>query len=155
MSQLRSSNSAWSGCSSGQTHSLPCGQGLHRTPWMGEHYPICSVCILKLRSRAQEGLFEEAGLLREREVDMKVRLGGLPHEAPQVPCVTLADVESVLSAWTGIPPERMGQDDRDRLSLMEPALKASCFLRICDIHSKISDFSEAEVIALFESVNRI
>ena len=71
----------------------------------------------------QEGLFEEAGLLREREVDMKVRLGGLPHEAPQLPCVTLADVESVLSAWTGIPPERMGQDDRDRLSLMEPALK--------------------------------
>ena len=55
---------------------------------------------------------------------MKVRLGGLPHEAPQVPCVTLADVESVLSAWTGIPPERMGQDDRDRLSLMEPVLKA-------------------------------
>ena len=69
----------------------------------------------------QEGLFEEAGLLREREVDMKVRLGGLPHEAPQVPCVTLADVESVLSAWTGIPPERMGQDDRDRLSVMEPS----------------------------------
>ncbi len=72
----------------------------------------------------QEGLFEEAGLLREREMDMKARLGGLPHEAPQVPCVTLADVESVLSAWTGIPPERMGQDDRDRLSLMEPVLKA-------------------------------
>ena len=71
----------------------------------------------------QEELFEEAGLLREREVDMKVRLGGLPHEAPQLPCVTLADVESVLSAWTGIPPERMGQDDRDRLALMEPALK--------------------------------
>ena len=41
-----------------------------------------------------------------------------------MPCVTLADVESVLSAWTGIPPERMGQDDRDRLSLMEPVLKA-------------------------------
>ena len=73
----------------------------------------------------QEGLFEEAGLLREREVDMKVRLGGLPHEAPPLPCVTLADVEAVLSAWTGIPPERMGQDDRDRLSLMEPVLKAS------------------------------
>ena len=80
--------------------------------------------MLKPGLCAQEGLFEEAGLLREREVDMKVRLGGLPHEAPQVPCVTLADVESVLSAWTGIPPERMGQDDRDRLALMEPALKA-------------------------------
>ena len=76
------------------------------------------------RMRLQEGLFEEAGLLREREVDMKVRLGGLPHEAPQLPCVTLADVESVLSAWTGIPTERMSQDDHDRLSLMEPALKA-------------------------------
>ena len=76
----------------------------------------------------QEGLFEEAGLLREREVDMKVRLGGLPHEAPPLPCVTLADVEAVLSAWTGIPPERMGQDDRDRLSLMEPVLKASPFM---------------------------
>ena len=54
---------------------------------------------------------------------MKVRLGGLPHEASQLPCVTLADVESVLSAWTGIPTERMSQDDRNRLALMEPALK--------------------------------
>ena len=80
-------------------------------------------CIDAWGVPVQEGLFEEAGLLREREVDMKVRLGGLPHEAPQLPCVTLADVESVLSAWTGIPAERMSQDDRDRLSLMEPALK--------------------------------
>ena len=79
-------------------------------------------------ARLQEGLFEEAGLLREREVDMKVRLGGLPHEAPHLPCVTLADVESVLSAWTGIPTERMSQDDRDRLSVMEPALKVSQFV---------------------------
>ncbi|CAL5223254.1 g5736 [Coccomyxa viridis] len=80
--------------------------------------------VLEAKEEAiKEGLFEEAGLLREREMDMKARLGGLPHEAPQVPCVTLADVESVLSAWTGIPPERMGQDDRDRLSLMEPVLK--------------------------------
>ena len=54
---------------------------------------------------------------------MKVRLGGLPREAPPLPCVTLADVESVLAAWTGIPTQRMSQDDRDRLSLMEPALK--------------------------------
>ena len=80
--------------------------------------------------RMQEGLFEEAGLLREREVDMKVCLGGLPHEAPQLPCVTLADVESVLSAWTGIPPERMGQDDRNRLALMEPALKVRPLIAI-------------------------
>ncbi|CAK0784796.1 hypothetical protein CVIRNUC_008000 [Coccomyxa viridis] len=80
--------------------------------------------VLEAKEEAiKEGLFEEAGLLREREVDMKVRLGGLPHEAPQLPCVTLADVESVLSAWTGIPTERMSQDDRNRLSLMEPALK--------------------------------
>ncbi len=71
----------------------------------------------------QEGLFEEAGLLREREVDMKVRLGGLPEDAPTVAAVTVADVEAVVSAWTGIPVQRMTQDDRERLARMEPALK--------------------------------
>ena len=76
--------------------------------------------------RLQEGLFEEAGLLREREVDMKVRLAGLPEEAPAVVTVTVADVEAVVSNWTGIPVQRMTQDDRERLTRMEPALKVPC-----------------------------
>lgn len=108
--------------------------------------PPQSLAIESSDGASQEGLFEEAGLLRDRELDMKVRLGGLPHEAPQLPCVTLADVEAVLSAWTGIPPERMGQDDRDRLSVMEPALKVggpflppfglgACFYDPPDLHT--------------------
>ncbi|EIE27350.1 ATP-dependent Clp protease ATPase subunit [Coccomyxa subellipsoidea C-169] len=80
--------------------------------------------VLEAKDEAiKEGLFEEAGLLREREVDMKVRLSGLPEEAPTVVTVTTADVEAVVSAWTGIPVQRMTQDDRERLSRMEPALK--------------------------------
>ncbi len=57
---------------------------------------------------------------------MKVRLSGLPEEAPTVVTVTTADVEAVVSAWTGIPVQRMTQDDRERLSRMEPALKVPC-----------------------------
>jgi ATP-dependent Clp protease ATP-binding subunit ClpC len=71
----------------------------------------------------QEGLFEEAGLLREREVDMKVRLSGLPEEVPTLACVTVSDIEAVLASWTGMPVQRMTQDDRERLARMEPALK--------------------------------
>lgn len=57
---------------------------------------------------------------------MKVRLSGLPEEAPTVVAVTVADVEAVVSTWTGIPVQRMTQDDRERLSRMEPALKVPC-----------------------------
>lgn len=76
----------------------------------------------------QEGLFEEAGLLREREVDMKVRLSGLPEELPSLACVTVNDIEAVVAAWTGIPVQRMTQDDRERLARMEPALKVRASL---------------------------
>lgn len=54
---------------------------------------------------------------------MKVRLAGLPEEAPAVVTVTVDDVEAVVSNWTGIPVQRMTQDDRERLTRMEPALK--------------------------------
>ena len=71
----------------------------------------------------QEGLFEEAALLRERELEMKARMGGPPDQAPPLPCVGVSDVEAVVSAWTGIPAERMSADDRERLLRMEPALQ--------------------------------
>jgi ATP-dependent Clp protease ATP-binding subunit ClpC len=88
--------------------------------------PTCRRLIRQQQGRAgcpQEGLFEEAALLRERELDMKARLGGPPDQAPPLPCVDVADVEAVVSAWTGIPAERMGADDRERLLRMEPALQ--------------------------------
>ncbi|BDA47991.1 ATP-dependent Clp protease ATP-binding subunit ClpA homolog [Coccomyxa sp. Obi] len=97
----------------------------------GDRIPVDSVApwvelqqVLDAKEEAiKEGLFEEAGLLREREVDMKVRLAGLPEEAPAVVTVTVDDVEAVVSNWTGIPVQRMTQDDRERLTRMEPALK--------------------------------
>ena len=63
----------------------------------------------------QDLLFEEAALLRQREVELKARLSGVPEAAPVVPVVEAAHIEQVVSAWTGVPVERMCQDDRDRL----------------------------------------
>ena len=78
---------------------------------------------------AQEGLFEEAQLLREREVEMKARLGGPPGQAPALPVVGAEDVEAVVSAWTGIPVDRMSADEAERLTRMEPALQVGLLVR--------------------------
>ena len=70
---------------------------------------------------------------------MKARLGGEPEQAPAVPCVGVAHVEAVVAAWTGIPVERMTQDDRERLVRMEPALKvrAGACCRVIELLAEI------------------
>lgn len=141
--------------------------------------------------RPQDSLFEEAALLRQRELELKSRLSGAPEAAPVVPVVEAAHIEQVcwgrrggevvalcgagmvqwprgdcirgmaftgqlrpgaqsavcqraackqggeaplppcftapqvVSAWTGVPVERMSEDDRDRLLTLADALKAN------------------------------
>lgn len=45
----------------------------------------------------QENLYEEATLLRERELELKAKLSGLPEAAPVVPVVTVQHIEQVCA----------------------------------------------------------
>lgn len=71
----------------------------------------------------QDGLFEEATLLRSRELELKARLSGAPEVAPVVPVVEAQHIEQVVSAWTGVPVERMSVDDRQRLLTLGEVLQ--------------------------------
>eukprot|EP00884_Botryococcus_braunii_P021637 jgi/Botrbrau1/8157/Bobra.357_2s0005.1 len=79
--------------------------------------------VLDAKTEAtQKELYEEASLLRTRELEMKARLVG-PVGVGAVPYVTQEDIEAVVSMWTGIPVEHMLQDERDRLQRLPQALK--------------------------------
>ena len=70
---------------------------------------------------AQEGLWEEAELLRARELDMTA---SEPSGAPaRLPRVDVADIEAVVSTWTGIDVQRLGQDEKSRLLQLASVLE--------------------------------
>ena len=73
-------------------------------------------------STLQEGLYEEAQLLREREMDLKAKLSGAAAAAPVVPVVGTLEIEAIVSAWTGIPVDRLSAADTERLSRLPDAL---------------------------------
>lgn len=70
----------------------------------------------------QEGFFEEAHLLRERELDLKVKLSGVAAAAPVVPIVGVAEIEHIVSTWTRIPVDRLSQADSERLMRLQDVL---------------------------------
>ena len=73
-------------------------------------------------SPVQEGLYEEAQLLRVREMDLKAKLSGAAAAAPVVPVVGTLEIEAIVSAWTGIPVDRLSAADTERLSRLPDAL---------------------------------
>ena len=64
---------------------------------------------------AKDCLYEEATLLRQRELDLKAVLSGEPEDAPALPVVSVKHIEAIVSAWTGIPVEKLGADEREAL----------------------------------------
>ena len=64
---------------------------------------------------ARDFLYEEATLLRTRELELKSKLSGSPEDAAAVPIVSVEHIEAIVAAWTGVPVEQMGDDDRERL----------------------------------------
>ena len=68
-------------------------------------------------------LFEEATLLRTREVNLRTTLGGSPEDGAIVPVVTANDIADVVSSWTGIPVEGMIQKENEALLRLEDAIK--------------------------------
>ena len=72
----------------------------------------------------QGGHFEEAQLLREREIDLKRDLGGPAQIATtRFPRVSAAEVEAVISPWSGVPIEQMSSDEAIRLRQLQDSLK--------------------------------
>lgn len=68
------------------------------------------VQVMEAKDEAsRDALYEEATLLRAREMELKTRLSGMPEEGPVVPVVTVDHVKSIVAAWSGVPLERMGE----------------------------------------------
>ncbi|MCO5575429.1 hypothetical protein L7F22_029230 [Adiantum nelumboides] len=90
--------------------------------------------ITKEKNEAVRGQdFEKAGELRDREMELKAQISALTEkgkekikaesEAGDVgPLVTEADIQQIVSAWTGIPVEKVSIDESSRLLKMEETL---------------------------------
>ncbi|KAI9114402.1 hypothetical protein K1719_014630 [Acacia pycnantha] len=77
--------------------------------------------------------FEKAGELRDREMDLKAQISALVEKGKEMskaeseagdggPVVTEADIQHIVSSWTGIPVEKVSTDESDRLLKLEETL---------------------------------
>ncbi|KAH7543618.1 chaperone protein ClpC, chloroplastic isoform X2 [Ziziphus jujuba] len=77
--------------------------------------------------------FEKAGELRDREMDLKAQISAVVDKGKEMtqaeseagdvgPTVTEVDIQHIVSAWTGIPVEKVSTDESDRLLKMEETL---------------------------------
>jgi ATP-dependent Clp protease ATP-binding subunit ClpC len=71
----------------------------------------------------RDELYEEAQLLRRRQQDYKSELVGLPSEGSSLPVVRSCDIEAVVSAWSGVPVERLTEDEMTKLVRLGPVMK--------------------------------
>ncbi|KAH9770220.1 Chaperone protein ClpC1 [Citrus sinensis] len=90
--------------------------------------------ITKEKNEAVRGQdFEKAGELRDREMDLKAQISALVDKGKEMskaeteagdvgPVVTEVDIQHIVSAWTGIPVEKVSTDESDRLLKMEETL---------------------------------
>ncbi|KAL5979406.1 ATP-dependent Clp protease ATP-binding subunit ClpC1 [Asimina triloba] len=77
--------------------------------------------------------FEKAGELRDREMELKAQISAIVEKNKEMskaesesvdggPVVTEADIQYIVSVWTGIPVEKVSSDESDRLLKMEETL---------------------------------
>ncbi|XP_028765130.1 chaperone protein ClpC, chloroplastic-like [Neltuma alba] len=78
--------------------------------------------------------FEKAGELRDREMDLKAQISALGEKGKEMNeaenelgvggrVVTKADIQHIVSTWTGIPVEEASTDESDKLLKMEENLQ--------------------------------
>ena len=72
---------------------------------------------------ARDFLYEEATLLRIRELELKTKLSGAPEDAAAVPIVSVEHIEAIVAAWTGVPVEQMGEDEKEKLLGLADSLR--------------------------------
>ncbi|URD93503.1 ATP-dependent Clp protease ATP-binding subunit clpA [Musa troglodytarum] len=90
--------------------------------------------ITKEKNEAVRGQdFEKAGELRDREMELKAQISALIDKGKERskaeseagdagPVVNEADIQHIVSSWTGIPVEKVSSDESDRLLKMEETL---------------------------------
>ncbi|KAG2571783.1 chaperone protein ClpC1, chloroplastic-like [Panicum virgatum] len=90
--------------------------------------------ITKQKNEAVRGQdFEKAGELRDREMELKAQITAIIDKSKEMikaetesgevgPLVTEADIQHIVSSWTGIPVEKVSSDESDRLLKMEDTL---------------------------------
>ncbi|XP_066348749.1 chaperone protein ClpC1, chloroplastic-like isoform X2 [Miscanthus floridulus] len=90
--------------------------------------------ITKQKNEAVRGQdFEKAGELRDREMELKTQITAIIDKSKEMikaetesgevgPLVTEADIQHIVSSWTGIPVEKVSSDESDRLLKMEETL---------------------------------
>ncbi|KAI3953128.1 hypothetical protein MKW98_020323 [Papaver atlanticum] len=81
--------------------------------------------------RAQQ--FEQAGELRDREMDLRVQITNVIDKGKELskaesesggtgPVVTDVDIQHIVASWTGIPVDKVSIDESDKLLRMEETL---------------------------------
>lgn len=90
--------------------------------------------ILKEKDEAVRSQdFEKAGELRDRETDLRAQIAAIVEKGKEMskaeseaggvgPVVIESDIQHIVSAWTGIPVEKVSTDESDRLLKMEETL---------------------------------
>ncbi|GAB2241746.1 hypothetical protein Droror1_Dr00018521 [Drosera rotundifolia] len=77
--------------------------------------------------------FEKAGELRDREIDLKTQISAVVEKNKEVskaetevgdggPIVTEADIQHIVSSWTGVPVAKVSADESERLLKLEETL---------------------------------
>ncbi|KAM0905429.1 hypothetical protein ACQ4PT_017399 [Festuca glaucescens] len=90
--------------------------------------------VTKDKNEAVRGQdFEKAGELRDKEMELKAQITAIIDKSKEMvkaetesgevgPLVTEADIQHIVSSWTGIPVEKVSSDESDRLLKMEETL---------------------------------
>lgn len=80
--------------------------------------------VLETKDEAvKDGLYEEALILRQRELDYRTELSGDAFAGSTLPVVMASDIENIVATWTGIPVEQMSEDEKTRLLKLGDTLK--------------------------------
>ncbi|KAF6252630.1 ClpD chaperone, Hsp100 family [Scenedesmus sp. NREL 46B-D3] len=93
----------------------------------------------------RDGLYEEAQLLRRRQQDYKSELAGLPADGSSLPVVRCCDIEAVVAAWSGVPVERLSEDEMTKLLRLGPVLKERIIGQDDAVDSVVSALCRARV----------
>lgn len=91
--------------------------------------------------------------MRQHELDLKKKLAGPGGMATtKIPLVSVADVEAVVSSWSGVPLQQMNASETSRLNQLEPILKVCCCLNKCFDHCEAHPMSAHTTLLVLQQI---
>ncbi|GBF97872.1 hypothetical protein Rsub_10227, partial [Raphidocelis subcapitata] len=103
-----------------EAYTARAGEGRDADPRVAEYLQVLET----KEDAVKDSLFEEASILRRRQLDYAAALAGPAPAGSCLPVVTAADVEAVVSAWAGVPAERLSEDEAEKLATLGASLRA-------------------------------